>query len=118
MDTRRARFRDPIARVALIGALALAVAFGAVALDTAATPAHSGDAQHAVIVPREARPVVVGAGTKDSRGNAWVASLFAVCAFIALSGYMLRAQRRAGYRRGAARFSVRLRAPPALLVAR
>jgi hypothetical protein len=118
MVTRRARSRDPIARVALFGALAIAVAFGAFALESVETAARSADAGHAVVVPHDARPNVVVAGSNRPRGSAWFASLYTACAFVALAGFVLAAGRRVGYRRNAARFSIRLRAPPSLHVAR
>jgi hypothetical protein len=117
MSTRRARSRNPISRIAIFGALAVAIAFGALAVETAATETRRGEPHHAVIVPRDAHPAVVVAGTKGSRGSAWLASLITACAFVALAGYVLGAVRRVGYRRNAGRFSVRLRAPPAQLVA-
>ena len=112
MVTRRARPGGSIARIALFGALALAVVFGGLAVETADANGHTADAQHAVIVPHEARPNIVTAGSTKSRGSAWFASLFAVAAFAALAAYLLDTDRRVGYRRTLANFSIRLRAPP------
>jgi hypothetical protein len=117
MVTRRARPGDSIARIALFGALALAVVFGALAVETADAAGHTSGAQHAVIVPREARPNLVTAGSTKSRGSAWFASLFAVAAVAALAAYLLDSDRTVGYRRTLANFSIRLRAPPTLHVA-
>jgi hypothetical protein len=117
MITRRARSRDSIARVACFGALALAIAFGALALDSVATAGRAGDAQHAVVIPHDARPTVVVANSSRSRGGAWFASLFSACALMALAGYVLGTDRKIGYRCNAAQFSIRLRAPPSLHVA-
>jgi hypothetical protein len=117
MNTRRARPGDSIARIAIFGALALAVVFGALAVESTDTQGHTGDAQHAVIVPRDARPNFVPAGSTKSRGNAWFASLFATALFVALAAHLLGADRPVGHRRTAKQSSVRLRAPPLLHVA-
>jgi hypothetical protein len=117
MVTRRARPGDSIARIALFGAVALAIVFGALAVETADASGHTANAQHAVIVPREARPNIVAAGSTKSRGSAWFASLFAVAAFAALAAYLLGRDRKVGHRRPLADFSIRLRAPPTVHVA-
>ena len=118
MITRRVRPGDSIARIAIFGALGLAVVFGALAVESTGTPGHTGDAQHAVIVPRDARPSFVPAGSTKSRGNAWFASLFATALFTALAAHLLGSDRKAGYRRTVQQSYVRLRAPPLLHVAR
>lgn len=117
MITRRARSRDSIARIACFGALALAIAFGALALDSVDSSGRAGDAPHAVVIPHDARPTVVVANSNRSRGGAWFASLFSAGALMALAGYVLGTGRRVGYRRNAAQYSIRLRAPPSLHVA-
>ena len=117
MTTRRARFRNPIARVAAVGALAIAVAFGAFALESVPANARANDEQHAIVVPHDARPNVAVASSNRSRGNAWFASLFAAGAFVALAGFVLGAERRVGHRRNYAQYSIRLRAPPVFRVA-
>jgi hypothetical protein len=117
MVTRRARPGGSIARTALFGALALAVVFGALAVETADATGYIANAPHAVVVPREARPNIVAAGSTKSRGSAWFASLFLVASFAALAAYLFSSGRKVGHRHTLANFSIRLRAPPTLHVA-
>ena len=118
MVTRRVRPGDTIARIALFGALALAVVFGAVAFDSIGVANATPAAHHAAIIGHDARPIVVAANTSRSRGGAWLAWLLAASALAALAISLLGADRRAGHHRNAAKFSIRLRAPPILHVAR
>ena len=117
MQTRRAPGHGPIARIAIAGAVALAVVVGCAGLAAISAPVHASDAHHAVVGAREPKANLVAATTTRTRAGAWVAFLLGGLALGALGAQRLRTRRGRDARRDLRRLTLRLRAPPALLVA-
>jgi hypothetical protein len=117
MITRRERAPGSIARKIILGALALAVVFSAVELDSIAANSHTSDVHHAVIASRDNKANVVVGTANRFRGSAFFASLLSLAALAALAAGMLDGDRRARTRRRRRQFSIRLRAPPSFHVA-
>ena len=117
MVTRRARPRDSIARVVVLGAVAITVLFGVLEVESLSAPDRSSDPHHAVIIARDSKASVVAANTNRSRGNAWFASLVTAVGCSALAAHLLRAARHSRARRNLQQYSIRLRAPPRFHVA-
>ena len=117
MVTRRARRRDSIARVVVLGALALTVLFGGFEVASTSGTGHDADPHHAIIIARDTKTSVVAASTTRSRGTAWFASLVTAIGCAALAAYLFRAAGSGRARRNLQQYSIRLRAPPRLHVA-
>ena len=122
MVTRRVRPRDSIrpgsiARIAVLGAVALTVLFGVLELESTSAPDRSSDPHRAVIIARDSKAIIVAATSSRSRGNAWFASLVTSIGCASLAAHLLRADRHGRARRNLQQYSIRLRAPPRFHVA-
>ena len=117
MEVRRAHGRGTIARLAIAGALAVVVLFGGAGLEAVSAGVHASDPHHAAVTARDTKANLVAATTSRTRGIAWFASLFGAVACAALGVQLLRSRRSRNDRRDPRRCSLRLRAPPHLLVA-
>ena len=117
MTTRRARIGGSTARIALIGALVVMVAFGAVEFESIVKSSHASDPHHARIVAGDTRSVMVAASSTRTRGETWGASFVTAVICAALAAQLLRSRGRIQFAGNLQRFSVRLRAPPQLHVA-
>jgi hypothetical protein len=117
MEVRRAHGRGTIARIAIAGALAVMVLFGGAGLEAVSATVHASDPHHAAVTARDTKANLVAATTTRTRGIAWFASLIGAVACAALGAQLLRSRRSRNDRRDLRRSSLRLRAPPRLLVA-
>src|SRR3954452_691828 len=105
MDARRAHGRGTIARIAIAGALAVVVLFGAAGLEAISSTGHATDAHHAAVTAREAKAHLVAATTSRTRGTAWSAPLLGAIACAALVAELLRSGRDGDDRRALRRLS-------------
>src|SRR5579862_5456284 len=117
MDTGGARGRGPIARLAMAGAIALAVVVGCAGLATIPAPTHASDTHHAVVAARDSKASLAAAATTRTRGLTWFASLLGAIGCAAFGAQLLRTRRGRDVRRDLRRLALRLRAPPRFLVA-
>ena len=115
MDAGRARTR--IARLAIAGALAIAVLFAGAGLASVTSTSDASAVHRAVIVARDSKATLVAAPTSRNRGNASLAWLLRAVACALLGAYVLHTFGRCNRRYDLRRLSFRLRAPPRLVVA-
>jgi hypothetical protein len=116
MDTGRARERSTVARLVLIGAIALVTLFAGAGLESVTVRTERAVAREAMAA-RDTGANLVAAPSTRAPGHAWFASLIGVVAFALLGASRLRAIRSRDRRGSLRRLSFRLRAPPRLLVA-
>jgi hypothetical protein len=117
MDTGGARGRGPIARLAIVGAIALAVVVGCGGLAAISAPTHSSDTHHAVVAARDSKVSLAAGAATRTRGLTWFASLLGAIGCAAFGAQLLRTRRGRDVRRDLRRLALRLRAPPRFLVA-
>ncbi len=119
MATRPAREPGTIARVAVVGALALvALLAGArLATATATTTVNRSPDNRAVVAARNTKAGRVAAPSSRTRGDAWFALPLGAITCAALGAWRLGSIRRRDGRRDLRQLAFRLRAPPPLLVA-
>jgi hypothetical protein len=116
MATRTAREPGTIARVAVVGALALVALLAGARLATATTTVNRSPDNRAVIAARNTKAGRVAAPSSRARGDSWFALPLGAITCAVLGAWRLGSIRRLDGRRDLRQLAFRLRAPPALLV--